>query len=226
MRAISAGRPAASGGSVARRGWLWVVAAATGLALVSLISNLTSEAQLSGQADLLQATRLTVSKVVNSGTAWAGLGIVAGWLVRRVPQAVLAGLMAGTLALLVHYGLGRLLGVFPPEVWASNSSWFLAAAITGGPLGLIGAAARRPGLLGVLARLVVPVAALAEPVVVGMFTQPQILPWPDRASSAVAGGILLAGGLIGLLRVLLPTRASTFSAEPPRPCPQGAEGRT
>lgn len=200
---------------MAKRGWLWVIAAATGLALVSLISNLTSEAQLSGQADILQATRLTVSKLVNSGTAWAGLGIVAGWLVRRVPQAVLAGLVAGTLALLIHYGLGRLLGVFPPEVWASNSSWFLAAAITGGPLGLIGAAARRRGLLGVLARLVVPVAALAEPVVVGMFTQPEILPWPDRASSAIAGGALVAVGLVGLLRVLLAPRTSVASRGEP-----------
>jgi hypothetical protein len=151
---------------------------------------------------------------------WAGLAVLSGWLVRRARQAFVAGITACTFALLAHYGLGRIFGVFQTDVWASNSYWFLAAIVAGGPLGLIGAAARQPSLLGVAARLVVPVAAVLEPFVVGMLGQPTILPWPDRMSSVVTGSILLATGIAGMISSLLRSRrehtrtvASAFAQE-------------
>lgn len=200
------------------RRWCWVFAAATALALLSLISNLTTAAQLSGQADFALAVRFTISKLVNSGTIWAGLGILSGWLVRRAPQAFVAGIAACTFALLTHYGLGRFFGVFTTDVWASNSYWFLAALVAGGPLGLIGAVARQASLLGLAARLVVPVAAILEPFVVGMFGQPTILPWPDRVSSVVTGSILLATGVAGLTWSLFRRGGSTQERwAPPSP---------
>ena len=42
--------------------------------------------------------------------------------------------------------------------------------ILGGPLGLVGSLARRSGVLGMAARLLVPVAALLEPWVTGNFS--------------------------------------------------------
>ena len=79
---------------------------------------------------------------------------------------------------MVHYGLGLLLGMFESDVWASNSYWFLAAVVAGGPLGLVGATARRTDGRGLAARLVVPVAAFLEPFVVGMFNRPDFIHWP------------------------------------------------
>lgn len=190
-------------GRMQRRGWLVVLVVSTALALVSMVSNLTTEAQLSGQADTVLAVRFTISKLVNTGTVWAGLGILAGRLVRRTGQAVVAGLTALLLALVVHYGLGLLVGMFEADVWVNNSYWFLAAVVAGGPLGLIGATARRTDGRGLVARLVVPVAAIVEPFVVGMFDRPDFIPWPDRTSSVVVGVTLLIGGLTALIAVIV-----------------------
>ncbi len=50
------------------------------IAVASLLSNITTEAQLSGQAEAITYARKVVSKFLNSGTLWAALGFYAGWL--------------------------------------------------------------------------------------------------------------------------------------------------
>lgn len=115
------------------------------------------------EADTLLAVRSTVSKLVNSGAVWGGLPILSGWLVRRRVQAAAAGIVACLVALVVHYGVGRLLGLFDPTVWTENRFWVVLAVVVGGPLALIGSAARRVDRWGLLARLVVPVGAVLEP---------------------------------------------------------------
>lgn len=155
--------------------------------------------------------RFTLSKLVNSGTVWAGLLILAGWLVRRPGQAALAGPVAGLVALVVHYGLGQVvgldgLGYAGWEVWVDNREWFLAALLFGPPLGLLGSLARRANAWGLLARLVVPLAAVAEPILLGMFTQPDFLPAPTLISSTVAGVVLVVGGLVGAALVIRGSR--------------------
>lgn len=179
---------------MARRGWWLVLAASVALALVSVASNVTTMAQLSAEADTLLAVRSTVSKLVNSGAVWGGLPILSGWLVRRRVHAAAAGIVACLIALVVHYGVGRLLGQFDPTVWTENRFWLVLAVVVGGPLGLIGAAARRVDRWGLLARLIVPVGAVLEPFYVGMFTMPAIIPWPGRVSSIVSGVVLLMAG--------------------------------
>ncbi|RKE08350.1 hypothetical protein C8E86_3197 [Catellatospora citrea] len=136
-----------------RRGWSLVVVAASVLALVSLASNVTTVSQLEGKADTLLAGRLTLSQLVNAGTVWAGLAVVSGWLVRRPAQAVAAGVVALLTACVVHYGVGTAFGMFDPNVWTANVHWLLAAIVVGGPLGLVGAIARRRDPWGVAARL-------------------------------------------------------------------------
>lgn len=170
--------------------------AAVAVALVSLASNVTSESQLSAQANTLLAVRSTISKLVNSGAVWAGLPILSGWLVRRPLHAVAAGIVASVLALVVHYGVGRLFGMFDETVWAGNRVWFVLALVAGGPLGLLGAAARGSGVWGLIARLVVPAGAVLEPFYLGMFSVPAIVPWPTRIASVAAGVVLVVSGLV------------------------------
>ncbi|MGA4507818.1 hypothetical protein ACQB6R_02150 [Propionibacteriaceae bacterium G1746] len=192
--------------------WARAMSWAVGLGCLALLTNLTSTAQLSGDEPVLLTARFTISKLANAGVVWAGISVLAGWLVRRPVQAAVAGIAAGEVALLSHYLLGQLMHA-PTSVIQGNEIWLLAAALFGAPLGLMGAAMRRPGLVGTLAALVVPLGAIAEPFVRGMFTTPAILPWPDTASSAVSGILLVAAGLAAAARVLLTARRG----EPPQP---------
>lgn len=191
-------------GASSPRAWVAVIGVAFALAMISLASNITTWAQLSGEANVAQVVRFTVSKLVNTGTLWAALGVWSGWLVRRPIAAATAGAVALISALVLHYGvglaLGRLgvLGMFDSSVWADNAYWFGLALVIGAPLGLIGAAARRADAWGALARLVVPAGAVVEPFLVGIFTQPSALPWPDLVSSVLCGAILVAAGIAGI----------------------------
>ncbi len=191
---------------MARRRWGLVIATATLLALAALASNATTMNQIEAEANTLLAVRTTISKLMNAGTLWAGLAVVSGWVVRRPVQAVAAGVIALLAALVVHYGLGLILGMFDSDVWTENSYWFQAAVIMGGTLGLVGAIARRPDLWGAVARLVVPAAAVLEPFVIGMFTSPAIMPWPHRVASVISGLVLLAAGTAGCVWVLVAAR--------------------
>ncbi|MEO5610194.1 MAG: hypothetical protein ABIQ61_13145 [Ornithinibacter sp.] len=159
--------------------------------------------QLAGEAQAALAVRSTISKVVNSGAIWGGLPILAGWLVRRPRQAFAAGIVACLMALFVHYGVGRLLGLFDSTVWTENQFWFGLAVVVGGPLGLIGAVARRNDRCGLVARLVVPVAAILEPFYLGMLSPPAVMPWPGRVSSVVSAVVLIAAGTAGAVSIIV-----------------------
>ncbi|MFG1674521.1 hypothetical protein [Micromonospora sp. NPDC049282] len=194
---------------MSRRGWTLVVVAASVLALASLASNVTSTSQLEGRADILLAGRLTLSQLVNAGAVWAGLAVLSGWLVRRPAPAAAAGVVALLTACVVHYGVGTAFGMFDLTVWAANLHWLLAALVVGGPLGLVGAIARRSDAWGVAARLVVPLGAVLEPFAVGRFTTPAILPWPNRVADLISGLVLLVTGTVGCCRVLAAGRRRT-----------------
>ncbi|MDG4800905.1 hypothetical protein [Micromonospora sp. WMMD980] len=185
-----------------RRGWCLVVVAASVLALVSPASNVTNAGQLEGRADTLLASRLTLSQLVNAGTVWAGLAVVSGWLVRRPAPAVAAGVVALLTACVVHYGVWTAFGMFDRGVWAGNLFWLAGAVVVGGPLGPVGAIAHRADPWGVAARLVVPLGAVLEPFVVGRFTTPAFLPWPNRVADVVSGLVLLLAGVVGYARIL------------------------
>lgn len=97
-----------------------MLVAATVLALAALASNATTMSQIEAEANTLLAVRRTISQLVNAGTVWAGLAVVSGWLVRRPVQAFVAGIVALLVALVVHYGVGLILGMFDPNVWTEN----------------------------------------------------------------------------------------------------------
>jgi hypothetical protein len=208
---------------MAKRWWGLVIAAAITVALVSLASNITSESQLSAEANTLLAVRSTFSKLVNSGAVWAGLPILSGWLVRRPLHAFAAGIVASLLALVVHYGVGQLFGMFDETVWAGNRVWFALALVMGGPLGLVGVAARGGGPSGSIARLVVPAGAVIEPFFRGMFSVPTILPWPERVASITAGVVLIAAGTVGAAVLMRRRRKQLGSQNSSRLRPTASE---
>lgn len=197
-----------------RRGWSLAVAAAGALALVSLASNVTTTSQIEGDANALLAGRLTLSQLANAGTVWAGLAVLAGWLLRRPVPAVAAGVVALLTACVVHYGVGRAVGMFDSGVWADNLYWLVGAVIIGGPLGLIGGIARRSDPWGLAARLVVPAGAVLEPLLLGRFTTPAFLPWPNRVADVISGAILLTAGAAGGFGVLASHRRQRMDHVP------------
>ncbi len=178
------------------RHWTWVAALAVGLALMSLAPKFPGGVQPSGEADVFLTFQFTARKLANSGTFWAGLGIVSGWLVRRRVQAAVAGAVAGLVALFLHYAAGQAVGLFDSGIWVTKVNWFIAAAIFGGPLGLVGAFSRRPDGWGLMARLLIPAGAVLEPFVRGMFINPATMTAPHQVSNVLAGSVLLGGGLL------------------------------
>lgn len=136
-----------------------------------------------------------VSVMIDSGWAWAGAAVAVGWLVTRIgenrprvnssrenppktdrprdhpeknrPRALAKGAVAGVVALLAAtaaYGFVDTVpsgGPYMPE----SPIWWVASVVLGAPLGAVGACAVRPGTVGLLARLVVPVGAAVQMVV-------------------------------------------------------------
>lgn len=189
---------------VIRRRRVFDVAAATlVLAVLSLLFNYSLGPEMAGEWQTYSFVRKTITKVLNSGTAWAALAVYAGWRVARPVAAAVAGIVACEAALFVHYVLGWAVGMYGGDIFSSNVYWFVGAAVVCGPLGLIGWVASRRGWAALLARLVVPAGALLEPLVLGQLVQPfPQIPWPERWSATASGVILLALGALGVVLVL------------------------
>lgn len=152
------------------------------------------------------SVRTAVSLVVNAGTGWAGISVLAGWLVARPLPAAAAGILAALTSLTVHYGLGVVTGLMDPDSFRSNAAWFVVAAIMGAPLGLIGAMAGRVGTWGVLARLVVQLGAVLEPWLLDLLFPPAFHPLPIAVARWAAGIVLTLLGLLGAAVVLRRSR--------------------
>lgn len=194
---------------------LWVALAVAFLGVASLVVNITNGAQLSGEQEHLLAVRRTSSLVLNAGTVWAGVSVFAGAVMRRNVPAAVAGMLAGTGALVVHYGVGELTGLMPGGSFNSNAMWFVAAIATGAPLGMVGGLARSPSRWRLAARFVVPLGAVVEPWFVGWWNASDLDAWAVTASDRAAAGVLT---LLGLLGMWLAVRAR--SGQPDRVCRQ------
>lgn len=184
------------------RRWLVALAIGAGVGVVAWLSNLTTETQMAGGDRVWWGVRTFVSRVVNSGTVWAGLPVLAGWTVRRPTHAVVAGVVVSEVALVVHYTVGSFTGTMPWASWGDNWYWFVAAVVLCAPLGLVGATARRRDPWGLACRLVVPVGAITESLTSHLLGPGFSVDLADRAASVAAGSVLLVGGLVGALVVL------------------------
>lgn len=138
------------------------LAAGAGFGAVVALVNALSQSF----ADLESATYTTsgwspaevVSVLLDSGWAWAGAAVLAGWAVNRgLGQAALAGALV-LLAATGGYSLVETMRGGGPE----SPVWWIAGVVLGAPLGVVGAFARRPGVAGLLARVTVPVGAAVQ----------------------------------------------------------------
>jgi hypothetical protein len=124
------------GGQIADTGWSWILGAAE-----------------------------VVSRLVGVGWAWAALAVVMGYFAGRRGSSVWAAaaailtLLAATTA---YYGMDS---IFREEslagYWWEISFWWLASVATGLVFGVVGAGIGRPGVIGLLCGLVIPVGASA-----------------------------------------------------------------
>ncbi|WP_152628429.1 hypothetical protein [Streptacidiphilus neutrinimicus] len=105
------------------------------------------------------------SYLLDAGWSWAALAVAAGLLAREYAISALAGAVALLGATMEYY-------VFKSwPLWGGDGSFVLdsrvifwggASLLTGPPLGMIGARMRRPGVLGLIAGLVVPAGAALQ----------------------------------------------------------------
>ncbi|MEV5571783.1 hypothetical protein AB0L06_17160 [Spirillospora sp. NPDC052269] len=162
--------PPGRGRLVALAGALMVGAgfgAATSLlnALSGHFADLDSrEATTSGASPLEIASTL-----LDSGWAWAGFAVAAGWLFTRSERdaktALVVGAAAGALGLFAATAAYSAVDVWrgaAASSWSEPVVWWVAGVVLGSPLGLVGAYARRPTVVGLLARLTVPVGAATQ----------------------------------------------------------------
>jgi hypothetical protein len=140
-----------------------------------------------------------VSVLLDSGWAWAGLAIVMGSLVTRAgesrPGALARGAAAGALALLaatVAYSVvDTIRSDGPLSSWYESEPlvWWGTSVIFGAPLGAVGACVNRPGVIGFLARLTVPVGAALQMIVLPpgrnevIVTIGRVIVWTAAAAS-------------------------------------------
>lgn len=116
-----------------------------------------------------------MSVLLDSGWAWAGSAVAVGWLVTRAgesrPAALAQGAVAGALSLLAATAAYSVVETIRSD--GSLSSWYeseplvwwITSVIFGAPLGAVGACVKRPGVIGLLARLTVPVGAAVQMIV-------------------------------------------------------------
>jgi hypothetical protein len=130
-------------------------------AATSLVNQVSSPYSALG-APLAGSVWAAVAKVLSmlfdAGWSWAALAVVMGWRARTWLRGALAGalsLMAATVAyyLTDHYVAGA---------GTDMVTWLAAGLLLGLVLGAIGVAVRRPGVVGLIAALTVPVGAAAQ----------------------------------------------------------------
>jgi hypothetical protein len=144
------------------------------------------------------------SLILDSGWAWAAAAVAVGWLVSDRARPLLVAALSGAVTLLVatvvYDGLEN---YYFSEGGSVRTFWLVGAALLGPPLGLAGAAIRRPGPVGTLASLVVPAGAALNMVLV-----------PPPAESLVARPVMWLVWVAAAVAAVLVVRARWAAARP------------
>ncbi|MCX5107228.1 DUF6518 family protein [Streptomyces sp. NBC_00378] len=99
--------------------------------------------------------------LVDAGWSWAALAVAMGWLAGTWVRGALVGALALVAATVAYYVTDS----FVSGADTDMVSWLVVGVPFGLVLGVVGAANRQPGSVGLLAALVVPVGAAVQMVV-------------------------------------------------------------
>lgn len=139
-----------------------------------------------------------VSLILDSGWAWAATAVLAGFLAgrgRRPVVGALAGFVALSIATIAFYLVEGLFADSWDGWWYQTEFWLLRALVLGMPLGAVGVLARRGGIAGALAALVVPAGAVLNLIVLP-------LPAESRMAAPVAVTVW-TGAIAGVVLIAL-----------------------
>jgi hypothetical protein len=104
-----------------------------------------------------------LSLLMDVGWAWAALAVAMGWLAGTRIKGALVGALALFAASGAYYVTDAFARDEPLALYATEMfTWWAASVLFGSVLGVVGAAIRRPGLIGLLAALTVPVGAAVQ----------------------------------------------------------------
>ncbi len=123
-----------------------------------------------------------LSLLMDAGWAWAALAVATGWLARTWARGASAGALALIAATTAYYAMDAF-SRDEPLAWYGSELvlWWAASVVFGTMLGVVGSAVRRPGPVGLLAALTVPVGAAA-----------QMILMPPRPHLTLTPGIVMA----------------------------------
>ena len=200
--------------------WLALALGAGAFGVVDSFANASGGLE---QGPLVRSLARLASYLLNAGWAWAALAVAAGWLIARwarpapgegsvarpggaparevLGAGALAGCLAAACAVLAYYVSDCVLRAEPFGWYVQDLLvWLLAAVLLCAPLGALGALARRAGLLGLLARLVVPAGAALQMLVLAPgFDDPPVQPVHLEAVLARWLVLVAAAGAVLLL---------------------------
>lgn len=164
--------------------------------VVNHVANLRGEDVLarSERSGWTQAAEF-VGMVLDSAWAWAAVAVLVGWLIARrgagIPASALAGAVVLLSATAVYYGVDVLFD--GGGLWhRAMKVWLVCSVVFGPVLGAVGALTRRPGTVGVLAGMVVPVGAVLDMAL-----------WPPQQDSPMARPVVGAVWLVAALTTVV-----------------------
>lgn len=190
--------------------FLWVVIGATVGTVLGAVDSIVSHVPVVlGEVGIARADRSGWSQVaefasliLDAGWAWAAAAVLAGWLVSRyaaktsgLADAALAGGLALVCATTAYYGIDLLFDGGSWWGWVTGF-WLIGSVLLGPALGAAGALIRRPGLVGILAAVLVPAGAATQMVLLPPPSESRMA-LPVRLSiwiaAAVAAGLIVRG---------------------------------
>lgn len=154
---------------------------------------------------------------IHSAWAWAGLGLLVGWIAKRLVAGAIGSVLALLSATTAYYVLYPVLEQEPlSDYWANLSGsdvgwWWPASVIFGPLLGAVGACARSPGLIGLLAGLALPLGMTVDRLTVG----PLLTPIERVAQVCVVLAAALVAGVVMTRYLVGRTRPREDSSETP-----------
>lgn len=164
-------------------------------AVTSLVNALSSpymELGMSFTGTVWAKAAKVLSLLMDAGWSWAALAVAMGWLAGTWVRGALVGALALVAATVAYYVTDS----FVSGAGTDMVTWLMVGLPFGLVLGVVGAAIRQPGLVGLLAALTVPVGAAVQMVVM-----------PPRPHLTLTPAIVLAEVIVWTAAVLGAGRA-------------------